>query len=185
MSEKDPKIILFPQPEQICTPNIRHDPNRMPHDLLRRLRNHIPIASLIRHLGLDHRMDGSLFRFRCPHCQGFHTGVKTETNLARCFDCLINFNPIDMVMVVKRVGFRESVSYLSDFSDFDPPQKQSIPDSAETGTRHSRTSVVRTAPSNDHARTADLEEEIRRLKRRIEELQQFVVHAMASGKKLT
>ena len=35
-----------------------------------------------------------------------------KTNLARCFRCEKNFNPIDMVMVVKRFNFVEAVEFL-------------------------------------------------------------------------
>jgi DNA primase len=37
-----------------------------------------------------------------------------STNLARCFSCQKNFNAIDLVMVVKNMGFVDSVSFLKD-----------------------------------------------------------------------
>jgi hypothetical protein len=51
-------------------------------------------------------------RFLCPVCNGFKTAVNPSTNLARCFSCEKNFNPIDLVMAVKGTGFIESVKYL-------------------------------------------------------------------------
>ncbi len=56
------------------------------------------------------------FRFLCPVCNEFNTATNPKTNLARCFGCRRNFNPIDMVMVVKRMNFKDAVEYLKDIS---------------------------------------------------------------------
>lgn len=86
-----------------------------PAYLLRSLRNHIPINTLITDvLCLDLRNTDKLLRFRCPLCNNFHTATNSKTNLARCFDCRKNFNPIDMVMVVTQCGFVEAVEALKD-----------------------------------------------------------------------
>ena len=53
------------------------------------------------------------FRFRCPLCSRFNTAINGLTNLARCFDCETNFNPIDMVMAVKNTGFVQAVTLLN------------------------------------------------------------------------
>ncbi|WP_208596420.1 hypothetical protein [Desulfonatronospira thiodismutans] len=42
------------------------------------------------------------------------TACNPRTNLARCFRCERNFNPIDLVMVVKGLNFREAVEFLQD-----------------------------------------------------------------------
>jgi len=66
---------------------------------LRRLRNTIPIDKVIVDLlDLEKKNDCNILRFRCPLCGNFHTATNHRTNLARCFDCQKNFNPIDMVM---------------------------------------------------------------------------------------
>jgi hypothetical protein len=79
---------------------------------LRRLRNEIDIDELINRLGLETRTGARYLRFRCPVCHGFHTATNTKTNLARCFECKINFNPIDLVMTVRGQSFVETVEYL-------------------------------------------------------------------------
>jgi len=82
-------------------------------DFLRTLRNRIPIDEVITDLlHMPVRRTSQLLRFRCPLCENFHTATKQETNLARCFDCRKNFNPIDMVMVVGNYSFPEAVEFL-------------------------------------------------------------------------
>ncbi|MFH0726556.1 MAG: CHC2 zinc finger domain-containing protein [Pseudomonadota bacterium] len=88
--------------------------NRLPPDMLRELRNQIPINILIeKFLGLPTKVSEGYLRFLCPLCSEFITATNPKTNLARCFRCEKNFNPIDMVMVVKQVSFRSAVDYLS------------------------------------------------------------------------
>ncbi len=76
------------------------------------LRNHIPIDRLIKDLGIPCKMGEGCFRFCCPICRGVDTGVKSATNLARCFHCAKNYNTIDLVMLVKRLDFTNSVKFL-------------------------------------------------------------------------
>lgn len=81
--------------------------------LLTRLRNQIPIVELIAgSLNMETKISEGYFRFRCPICHQFNTATNPKTNLARCFDCKQNFNPIDMVMQVKRYNFKDAVEYL-------------------------------------------------------------------------
>jgi DNA primase len=88
---------------------------RYSKELLRRLRNEIPIAILISDLlKLPNKVSEGYFRFLCPICSEFNTATNQKTNLARCFRCKKNFNPIDMVMEVKRVGFVDAVGYLNE-----------------------------------------------------------------------
>jgi hypothetical protein len=56
------------------------------------------------------------FRFLCPLCNEFQTAVNPNTNLARCFRCEKNFNTIDLVMAVKKCGFKDSVLFLKNLS---------------------------------------------------------------------
>jgi len=84
-------------------------------DFLRMLRNQIPIDEVIVDLlNLELRNDHEILRFRCPLCYNFHTATNHQTNLARCFDCKKNFNPIDLVITVENCGFLDAVKILKD-----------------------------------------------------------------------
>lgn len=77
------------------------------------LRNHIPIDVLIEKVLLvPSKFSEGFFRFLCPLCSGFNTATNPDTNLARCFRCRKNFNTIDMVMIVRKSNFVESVRFL-------------------------------------------------------------------------
>jgi DNA primase len=89
--------------------------NYYPSELLRTLRNQIPIEKVIVSLlNMEVRHTPKWLRFRCPCCYNFHTATNPSTNLARCFDCKKNFNPIDLVMSVGKCTFVEAVEYLKD-----------------------------------------------------------------------
>ncbi len=80
-----------------------------------KLRNLIPVDKLIGdRLNIPSKISEGYFRFLCPICNEFQTATNPKTNLARCFLCERNFNPIDLVMIVRGVGFVESVRYLKD-----------------------------------------------------------------------
>lgn len=86
-----------------------------PDDFLRMLRNDIPIDEVIVDLlNLEVQKDHKTIRFRCPLCYNFHTATNHKTNLARCFDCQKNFNPIDMVITVGNCRFVDAVKILKD-----------------------------------------------------------------------
>jgi len=92
--------------------------NRFSKDKLRRMRNQIPIANLIADaLNVPSKVSEGYFRFLCPICNEFITAINPKTNLARCFRCERNFNPIDFTMVVKRFNFKEAVEYLEDLAN--------------------------------------------------------------------
>ena len=77
------------------------------------LRNQIPIDEVIIDLlNLEVRNDHEILRFQCPLCYNFHTATNHITNLARCFDCRKNFNPIDMVITVGNCSFVDAVKIL-------------------------------------------------------------------------
>lgn len=89
--------------------------NCYPVDFLRMIRNQIPIEKVIvAMLNLEVRHTSKWLRFRCPLCYNFHTATNPVSNLARCFDCKENFNPIDMVMAVGQCTFVEAVEYLKE-----------------------------------------------------------------------
>ena len=87
-------------------------------DFLRMLRNQIPIDEVIIDLlKLEVRNHHQILRFRCPVCNNFHTATNHQTNLARCFDCCKNFNPIDLVMTVGKCSFIDAVELLKNKID--------------------------------------------------------------------
>ena len=80
------------------------------------LRNDIAIDALIeKALCIPSRVADGCFRFLCPLCKEFNTAVNPETNLARCFLCEENFNTIDLVMIIRKSDFVESVRFLQDY----------------------------------------------------------------------
>jgi len=86
---------------------------RFSADLLLRIRNQIPISNLISEvLDMSWKLSEGHLRFLCPFCSDFNTAINPRTNLARCFHCEKNFNPIDMVMVVRSFDFIEAVKFL-------------------------------------------------------------------------
>jgi DNA primase len=77
------------------------------------LRNNIPIDILIKDvLQLPCKTSEGIFRFLCPICSEFDSATNHRTNLARCFRCQKNFNPIDIVMADKQSSFRDAVAFL-------------------------------------------------------------------------
>ena len=86
---------------------------RYSDEFLRRLRNEIPIRSVIQALSIPHKYRDGYFRFLCPACEFTHTGINPEANLARCFRCERNFNPIELVMAGQSADFLLAVSYLT------------------------------------------------------------------------
>lgn len=87
----------------------------IPPERLRRLRNDIPIQTLLADvLELPTKIRDGYLRFLCPLCHEFDTATNPETNLARCFRCERNFNPIDLVMIVERMNFLQAIDHLDD-----------------------------------------------------------------------
>jgi hypothetical protein len=88
-------------------------PQRYSKERLRMLRNEIPISRLISDfLRIPCKVSEGYFRFLCPLCSEFNTANNPNTNLARCFRCQKNFNPIDMVMAVRSCNFRDAVDLI-------------------------------------------------------------------------
>ncbi len=78
------------------------------------LRNSISIAGLISDtLGIPTKISDGYLRFLCPKCSEFNTAANPKTNLARCFRCETNYNPIDIVMIVRNLNFKDAVEFLS------------------------------------------------------------------------
>ncbi|MEK7994258.1 MAG: hypothetical protein AAB403_10680 [Planctomycetota bacterium] len=80
--------------------------------LLYRLRNEIPVPRLLTQLEWPRKQRDGRFCFLCPRCNEFLTAINPRTNLARCFHCQTNFNPIDLVMWIKGCDFVVAVHFL-------------------------------------------------------------------------
>ena len=89
---------------------------RFPGELLRSLRNDIPIVWILEVLAMPLKVSEGYVRFLCPLCGEFNTATNPATNLARCFRCHDNFNSIDLVMIVKQQNFVEAVEFLLELS---------------------------------------------------------------------
>jgi DNA primase len=73
----------------------------IPPDLLRRLRNDLPMSVTIAALGRDgppSKMRDGRFCFLCPRCGDMLVYVNPRNNLAHCFGCGKNFNNIDLLL---------------------------------------------------------------------------------------
>ena len=83
-------------------------------DLLRRLRNDLPMPVTIAALGRDgppSKMSEGYFRFLCPRCGEMRATVNPRNNLAHCFCCKKNLNNIDLLITLG-YDFRTAVSLL-------------------------------------------------------------------------
>jgi predicted RNA-binding Zn-ribbon protein involved in translation (DUF1610 family) len=85
---------------------------RFSAELLRRLRNEVPLPRLLTELRWPHkRRDGQLV-FVCPNCGESRSDLNPRENLLRCFHCATNFNPIDFTMLARDCDFIDAVNYL-------------------------------------------------------------------------
>ena len=86
---------------------------RFTEEELRRVRNGIEVRTVIETLlQLPTKEVEGVWRFLCPVCNEFDTRVNPRTNLARCFRCARNFNPIELLMADKGLSFVQSVTLL-------------------------------------------------------------------------
>lgn len=86
---------------------------RFSKEELYRIRNEISVRWVIEEVLEIPRKDvEGVFRFLCPCCGEFQTGVHIKANLSRCFRCERNFNVIELVMLERKTGFVESVKFL-------------------------------------------------------------------------
>ena len=89
---------------------------RLSATFVRALRNEIPIDELITSiLRVSFKYSENQLRFLCPLCSELNTATNRKTNLARCFRCQKNFNPIDMTMLVNKCSFTEAVRFLEPY----------------------------------------------------------------------
>ena len=83
-------------------------------DLLRRLRNDLPMPVTIAALGRDGppgKISEGYFRFLCPRCGEMRATVNPRNNLAHCFCCKKNLNNIDLLITLG-YDFRSAVALL-------------------------------------------------------------------------
>ena len=86
-------------------------------DLLRVLRNDLPMEFTLRKLGPKapySKLDGARLRFICPHCNELLAAVNPRNNLAHCFRCGRNINNIDLLLK-SGYGFRDAVAALQEW----------------------------------------------------------------------
>lgn len=86
----------------------------IPANLLRRIRNDLPMPVTIATLGRKgppSKMSEGYFRFLCPNCREMLATVNPKNNLAHCFCCGQNFNNID-VLLAEGYDFRDAVALL-------------------------------------------------------------------------
>lgn len=84
-------------------------------DLLRRLRNDLPMPVTIAALGRQgppSKMSEGYFRFLCPHCGEMRATVNPRNNLAHCFTCKRNLNNIDLLLTLD-YDFPSAVTLLT------------------------------------------------------------------------
>ena len=95
---------------------------------LRRIRNEVSIRWVIETLlRLPHKVVEGVYRFLCPLCGEFQTGVNRRTNLSRCFRCQRNFNTIELVMQERKSSFVEAVKMLKTSLSTKPDEKPRSP----------------------------------------------------------
>jgi DNA primase len=86
----------------------------VPSDLLRRLRNDLPMSVTISSLGREgppSKMRDGRFVFLCPSCGDMLVAVNPRNNLAHCFGCGRNFNNIDLLLSLD-YDFPDAVALL-------------------------------------------------------------------------
>ncbi len=83
-------------------------------ELLRRLRNDLPMPLTIAALGREgppSKISEGYFRFVCPNCGEMRATVNPRNNLAHCFCCKKNLNNIDLLIELD-YDFRSAVALL-------------------------------------------------------------------------
>jgi DNA primase len=88
-------------------------------ELLRRIRNDLPMPVVIAALGDDgppNKRSGGHYRFLCPGCGDTQATVNPRNNLAHCFNCQKNLNNIDLLMLLG-YDFKTAVTVLQRLLD--------------------------------------------------------------------
>src|SRR5579863_4348713 len=75
----------------------------IPPELLRQIRNDLPMPVTIATLGADGppaKMVEGYFRFLCPKCGEMRATVNPRNNYSHCFSCKQNLNNIDLLLTL-------------------------------------------------------------------------------------
>lgn len=88
--------------------------NELQSDYLRRLRNEVAWSELLIRLRWVHKIREGRLVFQCPRCQETLSVVNERTNLGRCFQCKVNWNPIDFTIETRALDFKSAVLLLGD-----------------------------------------------------------------------
>ena len=83
-------------------------------ELMRRIRNDLPMAATIAALGRDgppSKLRNGRFVFLCPRCGEMLTYINPRNNLAHCFCCQKNLNNIDLLLTLG-YDFRTAIAVL-------------------------------------------------------------------------
>ena len=100
------------------------------------LRNNIPINRVIETmLSVATGNNNSAPTFNCPACHSANTSINAKHNLARCFDCRQNFNPIEFVMHQRHTSFVDSVKWLKRH------HRESMPEKTSSSQNHSAQTI--------------------------------------------
>ena len=86
-------------------------------ELLRRLRNDLPMPVTIAALGRQgppSKISEGYFRFLCPRCGEMRATVNPRNNLAHCFCCQKNLNNIDL-LITEGYDFLSAVALLDNW----------------------------------------------------------------------
>ena len=86
----------------------------IPANLLRRIRNDLPMPVTIAALGHEappSKFSEGYFRFLCPYCGEMKATINPKNNLAHCFCCGQNLNNIDLLITLG-YDFRSAVVLL-------------------------------------------------------------------------
>lgn len=145
------------------------------------LRNRVPVDCVIENLlELPTRTSRGKLSFACPVCGGFDTSIHTAHNLARCFACRQNFNPIELVMHHRQIGFVDSVKWLQNRMPAAASQNKATgnnpqPDCVGDILAHMLPKLYHVksdtpSPESISQRLSDLEHSVRHLYRVIDEL---------------
>lgn len=87
------------------------------HELLRSLRNDLPMAVTLANMGVEappFKDDGGRWRFACSRCGEVRAVLNPKNNLAHCFCCQKNTNNIDL-LIENGYTFIEAVALLSEW----------------------------------------------------------------------
>jgi DNA primase len=79
---------------------------------LYRIRNEIPVLSLLKRLAWPNKYREGEFFTLCPCCHEFMVKKTPEANLGHCFGCDRNFNTIDFTMLIEQVDFVIAIEIL-------------------------------------------------------------------------